>query len=135
MSLNAICQAGLQQGASDIHLKGGRPPLLRVDGRLVPLRGATPLSAEAVGQLAFDILSPAQRETFKSQLEIDLSIALKGLGRFRINIFKQRQQVGIALRAIPNTVPTLQDMELPPILAKLAREERGLILLTGVTGS
>ena len=85
--------------------------------------------------LAFDILSPLQRETFKSQMEIDLSIALKGLGRFRVNIFKQRQQVGIALRVIPNTVPTLQEMSLPPILAKLASEERGLILLTGVTGS
>jgi twitching motility protein PilT len=93
------------------------------------------MSAEAVGQLAFDILSPTQREAFKAHLEIDLSIALKGLGRFRVNIFKQRQQVGIALRVIPNTVPTLEDLSLPPILAKLAHEERGLILLTGVTGS
>jgi twitching motility protein PilT len=135
MSLNAICKAGLQQGASDIHLKGGRPPLLRVDGRLVPLKGAAPLSSEAVGQLAFDMLSAPQRETFKRQLEIDLSIALQDLGRFRVNIFKQRQQVGIALRVIPNGVPTLAELALPPILATLATEERGLILLTGVTGS
>ena len=135
MNLNDICQSALQQGASDIHLKGGRPPLVRVDGRLIPLNGAKALSGTIVGQLAFDILSPIQREQFKKDLEIDLSIALQGMGRFRVNIFKQRQQVGIALRVIPKTIPSITSMKLPPVLATLASEERGLILLTGVTGS
>jgi twitching motility protein PilT len=135
MNLNDICQSALRQGASDIHLKGGRPPLVRVDGRLIPLIGAKELSGTVVGQLAFDILSPIQREQFKKDLEIDLSIALQSLGRFRVNIFKQRQQVGIALRVIPDTIPSIASMNLPPVLAKLASEERGLILLTGVTGS
>jgi len=85
--------------------------------------------------MAFDLLSPTQRQTFKEELEVDLSIALQGIGRFRVNVFKQRQQVGIALRVIPHEIPTLASLGLPKVLSTLAKEQRGLILLTGVTGS
>jgi len=135
MTLDAICRLTLGKKVSDIHLKGGRRPLVRVDGRLHDLEGAPELSAENIGQIAFDLLTVEQRNQFKSDLSIDLSVEIPGVGRYRANLYKQRQQISIALRSIPLRVPSIQSLGLPPSLSKLTHEERGLILLTGVTGS
>lgn len=135
MSLASLCQACLAQGASDIHLKAGRSPVLRVNGALRELEGTAKLTPAEVGQIAFDILSEDQREAFKNNLDIDLAITLSGVGRFRVNIFRQRQQIGIALRVIPRETPSIARLALPQALLDLSRSQRGLILLTGITGS
>ena len=135
MNLAAICKLSLTHNASDIHLKGGRQPIIRVDGGLLPLPNSPHLSGEAIGQIAFDLLSIEQRARFKDDLDVDLSVSIPDVGRFRANVFKQRQQVSIALRSIPLTVPSIESLGLPEALSKLTREERGLVLLTGVTGS
>jgi twitching motility protein PilT len=135
MDLPAICKAALAEGASDIHLKSDRPPIIRVNGKLGPLPGAAVLTGEQVGRLAWSVLTAPQRDRFKSTMDLDLGWAVPGIGRFRINIYKQRQQVGMALRAIPNRVPELEELNLPAVLKRLALTPRGLVLLTGVTGS
>ena len=135
MTLDAICRLALQQKVSDIHLKGGRRPLIRIDGQLCELVQAPVLTGEQIGQIAFDLLSPEQRSQFKTDLSIDLSLEIPGVGRYRANLYKQRRQVSIALRSIPIHVPSIHSLGLPASLSQLTREERGLILLTGVTGS
>ena len=92
MTLDAICKLTLQKNVSDIHLKGGRRPLIRVDGCLHELDGAPTLSGETIGQIAFDLLTPEQRNQFKAQLNIDVSVEIPGVGRYRANLYKQRQQ-------------------------------------------
>jgi twitching motility protein PilT len=135
MDLAQICKAATELGASDIHLKSGKPPLIRIDGLLRPLPNTTVLTSEAVGKLAWGLLNPTQRERFKKSPDIDIGYAVSGSGRFRVNVYRQRQQIGLALRAIPNRVPTLGELELPRALRRIALEPRGLVLLTGVTGS
>ena len=109
--------------------------LTHSEGRALLQLSALLHSGAEVGQIAFDLLNPAQREFFKKHLEIDLSISVSGVGRFRANIYKQRQQISVALRSIPPSTPSLSALGLPPVLQKIANEERGLVLLTGVTGS
>ncbi|WP_163995790.1 type IV pilus twitching motility protein PilT [Pyxidicoccus caerfyrddinensis] len=135
MELNEILQIALRGGASDIHLKAGLPPMFRVDGSLVPLKDGRRLPPEEVARMAFGIMNEFQKEKFKSSNEVDLAYGVPGLGRFRVNVFQQRGTVGAVLRVIPFKVMTMQDLLLPQVLAKICGEERGLVLVTGTTGS
>jgi len=135
MELNEILQIALRGGASDIHLKAGLPPMFRVDGSLVPLKDGKRLPPEEVARMAFGIMNEFQKEKFKSTNEVDLAYGVPGLGRFRVNVFQQRGTVGAVLRVIPFKVMTIKDLLLPQTLEKICLEERGLILVTGTTGS
>jgi len=135
MELNEILQIALRGGASDIHLKAGLPPMFRVDGSLVPLKDGKRLPPEDVARMAFGIMNEFQKEKFKASNEVDLAYGVPGLGRFRVNIFQQRGTIGSVLRVIPFKVMTIKDLLLPPILEKICGEERGLVLVTGTTGS
>lgn len=135
MELNDILSIALRGGASDIHLKAGLPPMFRVDGSLVPLRDAPRLPPEEISRMALSIMNAGQKETFRKESEIDLAYGVPGLGRFRVNVFHQRGTVGIVLRVIPIKIKTIEELNLPRILEKIAMEHRGLILVTGTTGS
>src|SRR6476469_3515641 len=135
MELNEILQVALRGGASDIHLKAGLPPMFRVDGSLVPLKDGKRLPPEEVARMAFGIMNDFQKEKFKTTNEVDLAYGVPGLGRFRVNVFQQRGTVGAVLRVIPFKVMSVRELNLPTILEKICLEERGLILVTGTTGS
>jgi len=135
MELNDILTVAIKGGASDIHLKAGLPPMFRIDGSLVPLKDARRLAPEDIGRMAFSIMNNFQKDQFKDENEIDLAYGVPGLGRFRVNVFMQRGTVGIVFRVIPFKILTIQELNLPPVLEKIAHEERGLILVTGTTGS
>jgi len=135
MELNEILQVALRGGASDIHLKAGLPPMFRVDGSLVPLKDARRLPPEEISRMSFGIMNDYQKEKFKAQNELDLAYGVPGLGRFRVNVFQQRGTIGMVLRVIPFKIATIDQLLLPKILEKVAGEQRGLILVTGTTGS
>ena len=135
MELNEILQVALRGGSSDIHLKAGLPPIFRVDGSLVPLKDGKRLPPEEVTRMVFGIMNDFQKERFKSTNEIDLAYGVPGLGRFRVNVFQQRGTTGAVLRVIPFKVMSISELILPKILERIALEERGLILVTGTTGS
>ncbi len=135
MELNEILQVALRGGASDIHLKAGLPPMFRVDGQLVPLKDARRLPPEEIARMSFGIMNDYQKEKFKQTNEIDLAYGVPGLGRFRVNIFQQRGTIGGVLRVIPFKILSIEQLMLPKVLEKLSLSERGLILVTGTTGS
>jgi twitching motility protein PilT len=135
MELNDILTVAIKGGASDIHLKAGLPPMFRIDGSLVPLKDAKRLAPEDIGRMAVSIMNNFQKEKFKDENEIDLAYGVPGLGRFRVNVFMQRGTVGIVFRVIPFKIMTIEQLNLPKVLEKIAAEERGLILVTGTTGS
>jgi len=135
MELNEILQVALRGGASDIHLKAGLPPMFRVDGSLVPLKDARRLPPEEISRMAFGIMNDYQKEKFKAQNELDLAYGVPGLGRFRVNVFQQLGTIGVVLRVIPFKISTIEQLLLPKILEKIAGDQRGLILVTGTTGS
>ncbi len=135
MELNEVLQIAVRAGASDIHLKAGLPPMFRVDGQLVPLKDARRLPPEEVARMTFGIMNDYQREKFKQTNEVDLAYGVPGLGRFRVNVFQQRGTVGGVFRVIPFKIQTMEQLMLPKVLEKLAGEQRGLILVTGTTGS
>jgi twitching motility protein PilT len=135
MELNEILQVALRAGASDIHLKAGLPPMFRVDGSLVPLKDARRLPPEEIARMAFGIMNEYQKEKFKQTNEVDLAYGVPGLGRFRVNIFQQRGTIGVVLRVIPFKIQSIEQLMLPKILEKVAGEQRGLVLVTGTTGS
>jgi twitching motility protein PilT len=124
----------VRRGGSDLHLKVGRAPVVRVNGELMETQLST-LRPEDLKRCAEQTLSPRQREHFAENKEIDFAIGVQGLGRFRTNIFQQRGTIGMAFRAIPVDVPTLDLLELPRVLEEISVIPRGLVLVTGVTGS
>jgi twitching motility protein PilT len=135
MELNDILKVAMKGGASDIHLKAGLPPMFRVDGSLVPLKDARRLPPEEISRMAFGIMNNYQKERFKEYNELDLAYGVPGLGRFRVNVFQQRGTIGIVFRVIPFKIHSIEELLLPKVLEKIAMEERGLILVTGTTGS
>jgi twitching motility protein PilT len=135
MDLNEILQVAQRGGASDIHLKAGLPPMFRVDGALVPLKDGRRMPPEEIGGMAFGIMNDFQKEKFKQTNEVDLAYGVPGLGRFRVNIFQQRGTIGVVLRVIPFKIQSIEQLMLPKILEKIAAEQRGLVLVTGTTGS
>ena len=135
MELNEILQVALRAGASDIHLKAGLPPMFRVDGALVPLKDARRLPPEDIARMSLGIMNDYQKEKYKQTNEVDLAYGVPGLGRFRVNIFQQRGTLGVVLRVIPFKIQTIESLMLPKVLEKVAGEQRGLVLVTGTTGS
>ena len=135
MDLNEILGIAVKGHASDIHLKAGLPPMFRINGKLVPLKDGQRITSEDLSRIAISIMNDYQRERFKQVNELDLAYGVPGLGRFRVNVFQQRGSVGIVLRVIPFKVRSLEELSLPAVLKRIAAEERGLILVTGTTGS
>ncbi len=135
MELNEILQVALRANASDIHLKAGLPPMFRVDGALVPLKDARRLPPEEIARMGLGIMNEYQKEKFKQTNEVDLAYGVPGLGRFRVNVFQQRGTLGVVLRVIPFKILSIEQLMLPKVLEKIAGEQRGLVLVTGTTGS
>src|SRR6266404_6032997 len=135
MHINDLLKIAAERRASDLHIKVGSHPVIRVDGELVPLVELKRLMQEDTIAMAFSIMSSRQKEKFKNNYEIDIAYSVPGLGRFRCNIFQQRGTVGMVLRVIPMQIRTIDELGLPQVLKKIASEERGLVLVTGTTGS
>jgi len=135
MQLNEMLAIGVKARGSDIHIKTGLPPIVRIDGRLHPIPNAPRLSPDGVAGMAAGIMNERQKKQFDENFEVDLSYGVPGLGRFRVSVYSQRGSVAMVFRTISMTVPTLDGLNLPPVLKKLAMETRGLILVTGTTGS
>jgi twitching motility protein PilT len=126
----------VQKGGSDLHLKVGTPPLYRVNGELTPDASVAALSAEDTEGAMRELLSDeAKLEEFAQEHEVDFSFEIPGVARFRINAFQQRGMTSMACRAIPHHISTIDELALPPVVRELAEEERGIVLLTGTTGS
>jgi twitching motility protein PilT len=135
MHVNDLLKVAVDNSASDLHLKVGSYPMMRVRGDLVPCSEEKRLDHEDVVAMSAAIMSTAQRQRFKDAQEVDLAYSVAGLGRFRVNVFQQRGTVGLVLRVIPMQIRTIDELNLPPVLKKIAMEERGLVLVTGTTGS
>jgi twitching motility protein PilT len=135
MHVNDLLKAAVEKGASDLHLKVGSYPMARIHGHLAPITDEKQLDHEDLVEMAASIMSTAQRQKFKDSQEVDLAYSVPGLGRFRCNVFQQRGTIGVVLRVIPVKVMNLDELGLPPVLKKIAAEERGLVLVTGTTGS
>ncbi|MGE3275661.1 MAG: type IV pilus twitching motility protein PilT [Vicinamibacterales bacterium] len=135
MHVNDLLTLAVERGASDLHLKVGSFPTARVDGHLVPVSEAERLDHETLVEMAAAIMSNTQRQRFKDAQELDLAYSVPGLGRFRCNVFQQRGTIGIVLRVIPVTIKGIDELGLPDVLTRIAAEERGLVLVTGTTGS
>ena len=135
MHINDLLKIAVERKASDLHLKVGAFPVIRVDGTLLPLADMRRLMQEDTIAMAFSIMSARQKEKFKNNFEIDIAYNVPNLGRFRCNIFQQRGTVGLVLRVIPAKILTIKELLLPPVLEKICQEQRGLVLCTGTTGS
>jgi twitching motility protein PilT len=135
--LGDLLAHAVEHGASDLHLKVPARPIVRVHGNLQPVAGQGPLGGADLARFADELLDghPAKRAEFESTGETDLSHSRDGLGRFRVNIFRQRGSISIVLRVVPFRVSSVEELKLPPVVARLADEERGIILVTGTTGS
>jgi len=135
MHINDLLKLATDQGASDIHLKVGSHPVIRINGKLAPMTDQKRLMQEDTIAMAFSIMSARQKQKFKDHFEIDMAYSVPGLGRFRVNVFQQRGTVGLVLRVIPVKINSIKDLALPPVLEQIAQERRGLVLVTGTTGS
>jgi twitching motility protein PilT len=133
--IEVLLEEVVKKKASDLHLQVGLPPMLRVDGKLAPVSGADLLSDEAVETLIFAILDEDQKQILLKDKEFDFSFAFGDLGRFRVNAFHERGNLAAALRLIPNEILSIEQLGLPPIVSKFADYPRGLVLVTGPTGS
>ena len=135
MHINELLQAAVTGGASDLHLKVGSYPMMRVNGTLVLASEQKRLEKADTEAFANALLGPELRQKFEVSREVDLAYSIPGLGRFRCNVFQQRGTIGIVLRVIPTLVSSIDELGLPPVLKRIALEERGLVLVTGSTGS
>jgi twitching motility protein PilT len=137
MDLDAILRRAVELGATDVHLKEGQPPIVRRDGELGPMDDAPPLEITdlEVALAAVCVTAPARLQVFQNTGDLDIAYQADGLPRFRVNGFRQRGSISFAFRVIPKRVPTFADLALPPGVARLTTEHRGLILVTGATGS
>ncbi len=135
MNIDDLLRVAMERRASDLHLKVGNYPHLRIDGELVPLTDQPRVSAEDMLTMAFSMMSARQKQKFKETTEIDMAYGVAGLGRFRVNVFQQRGNVGLVLRVIPTKIRALDELYLPKVVEQICDMPRGLILVTGVTGS
>jgi len=134
VSMSELFMMMHERGASDLHITAGAPPTLRVDGELVP----TPferLTGETTQQLIFSLMTDDQRQRFEAHNELDMAFGLKGIGRLRMNVYRQRGAVGGAIRAIPQSFMTFEELGLPNVIYEVMKIQRGLVLVTGPTGS
>jgi len=135
-NLEDLLRMAIQKGASDLHLKAGIIPVIRRHGQLRPLAANfPPMTGVEIENMAFGLMDDSHRETFLKYKEVDVSYGITGLGRFRVNIFYQRGTMRMVIRNIPHNVPSFESLNLPPAIAKMVEYERGLILVTGATGS
>ena len=134
MNLPDLLKATQEMGGSDLHLSMGSPPQVRVDGHLVRLEFPE-LTPDVIKTLAYSVLTDIQKKKFEETWELDLAFGLRGVGRFRCNVFNQKGSVGAVFRLIPEKIRPLEELGLPPVLAELADRPRGLVLVTGPTGS
>ncbi|BCW98624.1 MAG: twitching motility protein PilT [Armatimonadota bacterium] len=132
--VDEILREGVGRGASDVHLTVGLPPCVRVDGRLCRM-DFTPLEAHQIQRMIYDILTKDQILWLEKSRELDFSYGLSGVGRFRVNVYRQRGSLGAAFRVVPSDIPTMEQLRLPPICKELTGRGSGLILVTGPTGA
>jgi twitching motility protein PilT len=135
LKIDDLLRVACSQNASDLHLKVGAFPVMRIGGELHPVENAPRLKPEDTLDMAFSMMSNRQKQRFKEVSEVDIGYGVSGLGRFRANIFQQRGTVSIVLRVIPDHNKSVAQLGLPPVIEKIAEERRGLILVTGATGS
>jgi twitching motility protein PilT len=135
INIDDLLRRAVESKASDLHLKVGNHPYLRVDGILNPLSDIPRVTPEEMLSMAFSMMTNRQKQKFKETAELDMAYGVAGLGRFRVNVFQQRGNVGMVLRVIPTKIRTIEELELPRILTQICEEQRGLILCTGTTGS
>src|SRR3954465_2384019 len=135
MQINQLLQTAVASGASDLHLKVGSYPMMRVNGTLVVASEEKRLDRTDTDAMAHGILAPAHIEKFRKNQDVALAYSIDGLGRFRVNVFQQRGTVGLVLRVIPTRIKTIDELNRPAVLKRIAQEERGLVLVTGTTGS
>ena len=134
-TLPELLKTLVEAGGSDLHITTNTPPQIRVHGHLQRIDGLSDMTPAETKQLAYSVLTDVQKKRFEETLELDYSFGLKGLARFRCNMFNQRGAVGAVYRVIPEKIKSFQDLQLPPVLATLAERPRGLVLVTGPTGS
>jgi len=132
-TMDEVLKTTVARGASDLHLTVGLPPMLRISGRLTPTEYPR-LMPDMTKRLIYSIMNDKQKETFEKHWELDTSHGVRGFGRFRVNVFKQRGVVGAVFRAIPSSIPSRQELNLPAILDDIVNRPNGLILVTGATG-
>jgi len=135
MNINDLLKIAVERDASDLHLKVGNHPVLRINGMLQPLVEIKRLMQEDTIAMSFSIMNPEQKENFKKQHELDMSYSVPGLGRFRCNIFNQRGAIGVVLRVIPTQIKSITELNLPLVIEKICDERRGMVIVTGTTGS
>ena len=135
LNIDTLLRTACENKASDLHLKVGNYPYLRVDGELRALTQYTRISSEDMLNMAFSMMTNRQKQKFKENAELDMAYGVSGLGRFRVNVFQQRGNVGMVLRVIPTKIRTLEELLLPRVMDKICQEPRGLVLVTGTTGS
>ena len=135
MTIDDFLRMAVERKASDLHLKVGNYPYLRIDGELVSLSELKRVTAEDMLTMAFSMMSNRQKQKFKESAELDLAYGVAGLGRFRVNVFQQRGNMGLVLRVIPTKIPALDELNLPSVIGRICEERRGLVLVTGTTGS
>ncbi len=134
MNLKEMLTEMIKKKASDLHLRVGLPPTLRIDGLLQEIDSQA-LSVEDIGKITEQILNQQQKQRFSARNELDLALSVSGMGRFRVNFYKQRGTVGIAMRSVRLEIPSFEELNLPQTTKSLAQNKRGLIILTGTTGS
>lgn len=135
INLRMLLEEMIRRGASDLHLTAGERPKLRIDGQIVNASTDHVLTAKDTLQLAYSILTENQKKRFETEDELDFSFGIQNLSRFRGNVYRQRGCVAVAIRQIPFQIKGIEELGLPPIVAKLAEKPRGLVLVTGPTGS
>ena len=135
MDLDEVLKKAIESGASDVHLKAPLPPVTRINGVLAPMKGEERLTPDEVKRVALSVMNERQREIFTKTRELDMAHGVSKLARFRVNVFWQRDSIAMVFRAIPSEPPLLKDLNLPPIVEKISAENRGLVLVTGTTGS
>ncbi len=133
--LSSILNLAVKENASDVHIKAGLPPILRIYGHLVPVKNHARLAPDDVAKVAMRLMNDVQKESFKKSHQVDIAYSVPGLGRFRVNIFQQRGAMGIVLRVIPMILKNFEELHLPRVLEKISNEMRGLVMVTGITGS
>ncbi|HKZ17103.1 MAG TPA: type IV pilus twitching motility protein PilT [Geobacteraceae bacterium] len=135
MELNDILTVAVKAKGSDVHIKAGLQPVVRIDGKLRPIPNAPRVTADAIREVAFSLMSERQKKIFEEHYEVDLSYGIPGLSRFRASVYSQRGTIAMVFRIISFSVPSFESLNLPPVLKKLSMEERGMVLVTGTTGS
>ena len=135
VAVDDLLRKAVESKASDLHLKVGNHPYLRVDGVLQPIAEVPRITPEEMLSMAFSMMTNRQKQKFKETAELDMAYGVAGLGRFRVNVFQQRGNVGMVLRVIPTKIRTIEELNLPPVIEKICEEQRGLVLVTGTTGS